>query len=88
VAARLRAIQVTAILTSLQRGALDRGQLKEAELLRALLVWQRETSALASAADRQLEAARCEGCGGQVQLPGELADLIARVRLPAEEPER
>jgi len=80
VAKQLRPESVVAILTKLQRAAEQRGDLKSQLLLAAIVLWLNETSALAAAADRRLTLTRCADCYGQVNLPGEVADLILRVR--------
>jgi len=81
---RLRAPQQTAILTNLQRAAEQRQARKELLLLQAVTLSIGDLAALAEAASRRLEQTRCAHCRAQVQLPGEVADLIARLRLPEE----
>lgn len=54
VAASLRADQVAAVVTNLQRSALDRGDVGDHELLVMVRTWLNETSAMGASADRAL----------------------------------
>lgn len=73
-AKRLRAANVTAILTKLQRQAERRGQVAEHLLLAAVLTWVNETCAVAGAAERRIDLT-------EVYVPAEVRELLGRLRL-------
>jgi hypothetical protein len=79
-AQRLRPDDITKLLGGLQAAAQRREDRTAVAVLGAVILWLNATSGLALAADRRLTLARCADCYGQVNLPGEVADLIVRVR--------
>lgn len=80
VAVRLRPEQVAAIVTHLQRDAVDRGDPKAHELLRMVNTWLNDVSAAAISADRASRRRTCDHCTRAVPIAGEVAALVARVR--------
>jgi hypothetical protein len=77
---RLRAEQVAAIVTHLQRDAVDRDDAKGAELLRMIGIWLNDVSAVAATADRSVRRVTCPKCKRSVPPAGIATELIGRVR--------
>ena len=79
-AQRLRADDIVVLLGRLQQLAHAREDRTAVTVLGGVILWMNSTSALAAAADRQLAGRRCAHCHAYVNLPGEVPDLILRVR--------
>ena len=79
-ATRLDPQQIIGLLGRLQRQARDREDRNAVAVLGAVILWLNTTSAVATAAARRLQLARCPHCHAELSQFGEASELIERVR--------